>query len=226
MAYAHITDHYERALARLPTVYKDKPRYLAWLAAYCAKVQEIEDVLWDIYNDRMIQNSPTGDLLAKLAAIVAQPSWGLSDAQWLLMVKARILSLRSRGRRRDLIAVTQALWNQAAAPEVWVFDFFPASVMVVPQVAADLSPYVAADSFVGPAVAAGVRLSYVWSPETPSNTLIFGSVHASGFNATPPNTTPDLVAGNYIGSIYASGFAAGPPPTATGGGVLAGVIAE
>lgn len=225
MALAHVTDHYEQAVARLPMVYKDKPRYLAWLAAYCAKVQQIEDVVWAIYNNRLIQNSPTGDLLAKIASIVAQPSWGASDAEWLLYVKARILSLRSRGRRRDMVAVTQALWPLSSPPTVLVLDMPPDAVIVAPQLPVSFSPALQVSGFVGPAVAAGVRLEYIWTGSAVTATFQLASTHASGFAGTVPPSTPDVGTSQVLGSTHHAGFAAGPPPSNTGGGMLSGVVA-
>lgn len=172
MSLTHITNHYELAVARLPSAYRERPRYLAWLAAYCAKVQEIEDVVWDIIVGRMLQNDPADDLLAKLANLVQQPSWGLTDAEWRLMVRARILSLRSHGRRRDLIAVAKALWPLTLTPDVWVFDMVPAAVLLIPQAAYVLDPYIMYDFFLAPAVAAGVRLQFIYFPVFPSGTLM------------------------------------------------------
>ena len=224
MSITHVTDHYEQAVARLPMVYKDKPRFLAWLAAYCARVQNIEDALWDVYVDRLIQNSPTGDLLAKLGAIVGQTDLLGDDVSFLLFIQARILVNRSKGRRRDLIRVTQAMWPIAEPPVVWQWDFPGPSVLIAPQAAVAVSPHVAAQEFIGPAVAAGVSLSYVWSPAVPLDTIVPASIHASGFGASPPVTTPDIASTQYTGSVHASGFLAGPPPSATSGGTLAGVI--
>lgn len=228
MSISHVTDHYDQAVARLPMVYKDKPRYLAWLAAYCAKVQEIEDVLWGIIYGRLLQNDPTGDLLAKLGALVGQGNLGYGDDVYAILVRARIAVNRSDGRRATLNKIVQLLWPIDEQPVVWQFDFYPASVMLVPQAAVAIDPYVAAKYFIGPAVGAGTALSYIWSPSAPEETLVPGSVHASGFGAGPPVTAPDVASGQYLGSIHASGFAAGPPPVSAGlsAGVLAGVTKE
>lgn len=225
MALTHVTDHYEQAVARLPQVYKDKPRYLAWLAAYCDKIQQIEDVLWAIYNDRLIQNSPTGDLLIKLAALVNQPSWGAPDAVWLLYVQAHILALRSRGKRRDHIAVTKALWPIDNQPTVMVLDMPPDAVIVAPQLAVSFSPATQVSGFVGPATAAGVRLEYVWTGSAVTSTFLLASTHYAGFASGSPPTTPDVGTTQVLGSTHHAGFAAGPPPGNDGGGALSGVVA-
>lgn len=226
MSITHITDHYELAVARLPEVYKDKPRFLAWLAAYCTKIQQVEDVLWEVFTERLLQNNPTGDLLAKLGRIVGQVNILGTDSSWRLFIQARILVNRSDGRRRTLTRVVRALWPIGSEPAVWQFDFFPASVMLVPQDQVQVDPYVMAEQFIGPSVGAGIRLSFVWSISPPTATVVPASVHAVGFVATPPCTTPDIGASQFTGSVHHSGFAAGPPPTDTGGGTLAGVIGE
>jgi hypothetical protein len=182
MAIEHITDHYERAVARLPMVYRDKPRYLAWLAAYCTKIQNIEDVMWEIYTNRLIQNEPTGDLLAKLGILVGQLNLTGVDAEFRLLIQARILASRSNGRRNALVRVTQALWPLTNPPVVWVFDMVPATVMIFPQAPLQIDPYIMFNDFLSRAVGAGIRLIFTWTLVPIASTLILGD---SGGGFTP-----------------------------------------
>ena len=199
MSITHVTDHYEQAVARLPMVYKDKPRFLAWLAAYCARVQNIEDALWDVYVDRLIQNSPTGDLLAKLGAIVGQTDLLGDDASFLLFIQARILVNRSKGRRRDLIRVTQAMWPVTAAPVVWAFDMAPATLLLIPQAPVEVDPYVMFNSFLNVAIGAGVRLIFIWTLEPLADTLLLADA-AGGFTPGANQLLSDS-AGAYDGGV-------------------------
>lgn len=108
-----IEDHEEQALAQLITQYRDKPDLEHWIRSYARESQELEDVLWDIIEQRTV-DSATGDLLQKIGKIVGQPYRGEGDEAYRVLVKARIAINRSNGQWRDLRTVTAVLLADAS----------------------------------------------------------------------------------------------------------------
>lgn len=213
-------DYLGQARSRLPFQYKNKPRIDAFLQAWTAEFQAIEDAFFAVYIDRQLQQGlATGDLLTKLGKIVGQTSEGLTDPQFLLLIRARILVNRSDGRRETLIRIAALL---VPSTPIYVKDYQPAAVLIQPLGPLGLPANLIAQQFLGPAVAAGVRLAFVWLGQSVATSFTLGSVYAPGFAAGPPSTPSSAAEG--LGSIYHAAFAAGPPPTNAGGGFLAGVI--
>ena len=179
MAITHITNHYELAVARLPQVYRDKPRFLAWLAAYCDRIQNIEDTVWDIYEGRLLQNNPTGNLLVKLGIIVGQGSLGYSDDVFRLLIKARIPTNKSDGRKATMIKIAGIL-----APGLVIESYTLPLTTFYMQVDGPytVDPYVMVSQFLGQAIGAGVRLVFVWTGYASTSTLTWGTTY--GFSPT------------------------------------------
>ncbi len=220
------TRHVAEGIALLPEQYRHAPRMVAWLTAYLQQIQKLEDVIWAVHVGRLLQNNPTGDLLAKLGKIVGQASLGASDAVYALYIQARILTNRATGKREELIRIASLLVgsNPSTTVPIRAQDFYPAAVLVEARGAFNADPYVVARQFLGEAVAAGVRLAFVWTGVDPSSTIEPGSVHNGGFTAGPEPTSTGVTASQSLGSVHNGGFAAGPPVTGDGGGVLAGVV--
>lgn len=175
MAITHITNHYELAVARLPQVYKDKPRFLSWLKAYCDRIQNIEDTVWDIYEGRLLQNNPTGNLLVKLGIIVGQGSLGYSDDVFRLLIKARIPTNKSDGRKATMVKIAGIL-----APGLVIRSFtLPLSTFFLEvDGPVTVNPY-AMYSFLRQALGAGIRLEFSYTTIAASSTLTWGSSYAA-----------------------------------------------
>ena len=197
----HNTNYISEGLARLPEQFKNKPRLAALLTAFLTQAQAAEDAAFDLMVNRLLQNSPTGDLLDKLGKIVGQERNGLDDATYLLYVRARIATNRSSGKREELIGIAALIVSNAT---IYAQDLSPASFLIYPEAGITSGVALTLALFLSSAIAAGVNLGVFWSLDAPSNTLTWGSVH--GLTPTA-NQSP--------GSVHTGG---------TGGGLLAGVL--
>jgi len=229
MALVHVTTHDADARANLLQQYKDKPRFFVFISSITAEIQAVEDAMWAVYVSRQLQSTPppTGDLLAKLGAIVGQSNMGLSDAVFLNLIMARIAADNTNGQKNDIIKVFQALYYSSAVA-------VPISVQTLPGTAVRIEPFgalptgltaaVIANQFLPPmTVGAGIAVYFVWSPAARSSTLVLGSVYAPGYTAGPPPANTGVLASQILGTAYFAGYTIGPPPTNTGGAVLASV---
>lgn len=172
MSITHITDHYERGLARLLGQFKDKPRIAALLQSWLGEVQELENALWDVFINRNLDVA-TGDLLAKLGALVGQPANGMDDDQYRLFIRARIKANRSNGKARELIAIV-LLVNEGdpvvfretiGAVHLETFGF-------------EWDGHLFREQFLKGAAAAGVRLDFIFSRVPYAETLVGDHVSA------------------------------------------------
>lgn len=201
--------------------YRNAPRFMAILNSFLVQIQALEDAAYALLVGRLIQNDPTGALLAQIGKLVGQSSMGLSDDQWRYLIKARIPANRSDGRRRTMIRIARLLTGNLP---VYAQDYQPATFMMAPQGILPVSPRIMVTNFLGPALGGGVRLVFVYSFATPANTIIGGSVNTATFAAGPPVTGSGVTAAQSPGSVNFASFSAGPPVVHDGGGVGAGVI--
>lgn len=202
MAIAHITNHYALAVARLPVQWQDSPRFLAWLKAYCDKIQEIEDTTWEVFTKRLLQNGPTGDLLAKIGGIVGQSNLGYSDSVYTLLIKARIPTNKSNGRKPDMINILSIL---TAGATVKAFDMPRTSFYMQAQGVSTVNPYIMFSQFLNEAIGAGVRLVFVYTVEPVASTLLWGSTYttvaAQPTAAQSPGSTYAAGGGKWAGAL-------------------------
>lgn len=206
MAITKNTDYYTEGLGRLLQQFKNKPRIAALLEAWLTECQEVEDAMWDIFSRRLFQdaNIPTA-MLDIYGIIVGQERNGQSDAAYLIYITARIRTNRSGGQASDLQAITALLIPSATT--ISVLDYGPASVVVMVDVAVtDVDPYLVMTQFLELAVAAGVEISFIWTPEAPSNTFIWGDIHSTdaenpGVNQSPGDINSANPNGGLMGAV-------------------------
>ncbi len=112
MIPSQITDHLDAAIARLISQFRDpKPVLHGMIKSYVDQIQELENVLWDVINHRLIVPAPgetvgaEGVQLDVLGKIVGQPRLGLSDEAYLDALRLRIRVNRSRGSSVDLLEI-------------------------------------------------------------------------------------------------------------------------
>lgn len=189
----HNTQVTAQGIGRLLQMFKDKPRIAALLSAYLDEFQEREDAAYALYVGRLLQNNPTGDLLAKIGALVGQGSEGLTDPQFQQLIQARIRVNRSTGRREELIRIASIL---APGDIVRARAFPPKYIMIQPDAALTLPPVLVGRRFMGPAAGAGTMMAFVWSSVPRAQTLVFGSV-----NGAVPVPTSSQVPGSVNGSV-------------------------
>lgn len=96
MSVTHDTAHATEIVDRLITQFKKQPNMSGLAAIFGAKIQEVEDALWQLYTQRGISTA-TGNALDQLGEIVGTIRGGLSDGDYRAQIKARILLNISSG---------------------------------------------------------------------------------------------------------------------------------
>ena len=97
-----ITNHEARALATLPSQWRDSPKVRALVAILARRSQHLEDTAWDLYSKRGVETAE-GVQLDILGKLVGQRRLGLSDGDYRRLISVRILANRAGGRA-DVIA--------------------------------------------------------------------------------------------------------------------------
>lgn len=91
-----VENHVELGLARLIEQYKESANFKALLTIYIQRYQALEDAIWQVITLRYIDTA-FGVQLDGLGAIVNEPRGGLDDTSYLVVIKAKILILKSSG---------------------------------------------------------------------------------------------------------------------------------
>lgn len=110
------TKHVEDARKLLISQYQKKPVIQGFLDSYIRRLQDAEDVLWDIV-DAFILDNATGAQLNVLGNLVLEPRRGRTDPEYRVSIRIKILVNRSRGRIEDIVAVA-GLSNSPNTPVV------------------------------------------------------------------------------------------------------------
>lgn len=122
--FARIPDHIEQGLDRLLDQYKGKPRLETWLSVYLKQVQIFEDATYDVIIKRLI-DSAAGAQLAVIGRIVGEPNkLSLSDDEYRVFIRARVIANRSLGRVIDVLDVL----NMISTVPVRFTEQYPASM--------------------------------------------------------------------------------------------------
>lgn len=108
MSLVQRTDYVPQAEARLPRVFRDKPRLFALLAAFAEGAQDFEAHAFGMYAPRFLANA-VGATLDLYGAIVGQARLGMDDTSYRLRIRARMALNRSSGTVPDLIRIAQLL---------------------------------------------------------------------------------------------------------------------
>ena len=97
-----ITDHEDRAEARLPEQFKGKDFMVALLRAFASEVQDIEDAVFPMLSlldiDTMI-----GAQLDGIGGILTEPRAGLSDANYRIALNAKAARITASGTPEQII---------------------------------------------------------------------------------------------------------------------------
>lgn len=127
---APITNHSEQAVARLIEQFKDKARLTAVITGLVDPMQDIEDMLAFLRDNRMY--SATGVALDRLGDIVGQPrAGGQTDADYLIRIQTRVIQNVSRGEPERLILVYKILMG---ATLVLLSEHFPAAYSLASEI--------------------------------------------------------------------------------------------
>lgn len=140
-----IQNHLELATARLISQFRDpKPVLHGMIKSYVDQLQELEDVLWDVINHRLLDPAPGESVGAEgvqidvLGKIVGQPRLGLSDEAYIAAIKLRIRVNRSRGSSVDILEILRLAMpepKEFAYREEWIL----ASITEVESISVELA---------------------------------------------------------------------------------------
>lgn len=140
-----VTNHLEAAKARFISQFKSpKPVLHGMLQSYVDQLQELEDVIWDVIDYRLLDAAPgrshgaEGVQLDVLGRIVGQPRMGLTDAAYRTAIRLRIRVNRSRGSAADLLEILRLAMPN---PKVFTYDelYHLASYIYVEDISVDLA---------------------------------------------------------------------------------------
>lgn len=134
MSLVQRTDYVPQAEARLPRVFRDKPRLFALLAAFAEGAQDFEAHAFGMYAPRFLANA-AGATLDLYGAIVGQARLGMDDTSYRLRIRARMALNRSSGTIPDLIRIAQLLVPNNT---VLLRESYPAALLM--QIAGGATP--------------------------------------------------------------------------------------
>lgn len=110
-------DHEASAIKRLAQYIKDKPNFLAFLQAFTAQAQAVEDALQQLFTERGVDTA-TGEELDNLGNIVGEARGGLDDTTYRNLVKSGILLNKSSGTVSEILEVFALILPPGVIPVI------------------------------------------------------------------------------------------------------------
>lgn len=132
--YAIVADHTAQALGLLIDQYQGLPRFSALVASFVNRVQEFENVQWDVINKRLLDytaldGSSQHAVAAQLDAIgrlVGRGRNGQDDPTYLVYIRAQIFLNKSTARRDQIIQLLQLVEAQGFTYD----ELYPCTVLI------------------------------------------------------------------------------------------------
>ncbi len=115
--------HVAEALARFTEQFKNRPNLTKLVSAFAERTQGVEDILWEVYTARQLENAED-DRLDMIGAVVGQPREGRADAEYRQWIAARVVINRSNGTADDTLHVLELVVPDYPAEYV---EYFPAA---------------------------------------------------------------------------------------------------
>lgn len=163
----HVTDHADRAVARVPAFQRSKTSIVSIARAVSGSVQEAEDLFLGILAIPVLA-SATGRTLDVIGRLVGQGRGAMDDAIYRTWIGARLAINRSSGTVPELISVVKTV--AAAGVVTKVTESYPAALTVQASgVAIPNGDQIAA--LVHATRAGGVRVVFEWTPSSPAYTF-------------------------------------------------------
>jgi len=192
----HDEEHVAEALGDLLFQDQDLPRVEAYVETMGARWQVVEDFLWQLATERNLDDA-VGVQLDGIGDILDEARGGLTDDQYRLFLRAKILVLRSRGRVEELIQILEVLGYTSIA----VREHPPAHIQVE---VCDVTLALETDRILRLAKAGGVGLLFVYSTTDLAHTFqasgIYGAAESdadTGAGSAYDPTTGGESAGSY-----------------------------
>lgn len=154
MSTIEYVDHVQKGLDRLPSVWDDKPYALGFMRANLEVLQEIEDILHQL-NDERDLDTAIGKQLDVLGALLNTPRAGLLDPEYREVLKAKTALSNASGTSPDIKNSVRLL---TGASVVHTIPHYPAATYVFANSLITYRQGLAIQE----AAAAGVRVRPIW----------------------------------------------------------------
>jgi hypothetical protein len=119
------TTHIEEAKANLIEQFKNKPNLAALSDAYVEQIQDLEDVYFQLIDDRTLDTA-VGVQLDGIGQIVGEERKGLNDDDYRIRLKARIRINLSSGTAEELYRILELLVQN----NIEIEEFYPAAIVI------------------------------------------------------------------------------------------------
>ncbi len=193
MGIEHKTDHEAEIDDLQLEQFKGAEDMNALIAVFVAKVQELEDVVFDVRSAFWLDYA-IGNQLDIVGDIVGLARKGLDDDPYRNAIKMQIACNVSDGTTEDLLR----LFELYGATATWR-DWYDASIVFTGLTASADAAFLM--SFLNQAKPAGVKVQLVFDETAPSSAFRFGSVVApvTGATATGFAATGSATGGHLLG---------------------------
>lgn len=151
----HDEAHVAEQLAQTLDQDREKPRIQALDTILATRWQTVEDLLWQLATERDLDNA-VGVQLDGLGDVLDEGRGGLSDDQYRLFLRAKVLTLRSRGRVEQLLQILGVL----GYTHMVIYEQPPAHMQIE---VLDCPLALETDRVLREAKAGGVGLTFVYS---------------------------------------------------------------
>lgn len=198
-----ITDHAERAKARLLEQYRNQPKLVAFVGEMAGRVQDLEDAVYDLVAQTAVSTA-VGIWLDRLGAIVGEERGAEGDVLYRRYILARVVANRSLATLEDIVKVIDAGMG-FAVPGVSILELGRASMQV------DLNRDIAEAvrdrlvRFLTSTRSAGVGQTFFWLPVGASKCFTFsvGTGLEVDADAGFGDTSAPAVGGRFVGAYRA-----------------------
>jgi predicted transcriptional regulator len=110
-ALTYIATHDEIASRKLAPPFWGKPFVAALLSSFIREIQILEDIIWEFLELRTLANADLPRLKV-IGKLVGQARLSFDTENYRLMIEARALANRSRGRGGDILGVLNLLFGE------------------------------------------------------------------------------------------------------------------
>jgi hypothetical protein len=178
-----VEDHTQQALELLIDAYKGLPRLSGLIASFTNRIQEFEDINWDVLNKRLLDYTDrngnpahaAGAQLDVIGRLVGRGRNGQDDATYLVYIRAQIFLNKSRALRGDVVTLLQLIESASFT----YTEYYPCEIVVEYAAPTAASPLVLQE-LAQRCVTGGVHLFIIEQAEAESDAFLFGDDTVGG----------------------------------------------
>ena len=133
-----IPDHRDRMIGKIPSQFRQGPRWQAFMAAAGLGVQTMEDLFFDLIVSRTLPSSK-GAQLDQWGDLVGEPRAGLPDDEYRPFISARIFANGATGTTDDFVFILltttepSTVEHRQVFPACAAFEILRAEFMTEPR---------------------------------------------------------------------------------------------